>query len=257
MDKPNFQQIPPLIGFGSYSVSAEFSFVLQMLQRYESECGLDLDPEFQRGYVWTEDQKTSYVEFILKGGNSGRDILFNCPFFLSANDYDKEDPLLNRMVIVDGKQRLSAVTAFLRDELKVFGHYRSEFAGTLRTKHRLNFHVNELSKREDILRWYLELNTGGTVHTEDDLSRARRMLSDCQHSVTPVPTSRQGGWTKEMVRWQELCRHEDYLNGKREMAEVMGSEDEWRRDWDAVQLEQEDLYFRFTDEQRATLFRKQ
>jgi hypothetical protein len=179
MDEPNFQKIPRLMGFGSYSVSAEFEFILPMLQRYKSECNLDLNPEFQRDYVWTEQQKTSYVEFVLRGGNSGLDILFNCPFFLSSTKYDEGDPLLNRMVIVDGKQRLSAVTDFLRDNLKVFGHYKSEFAGTLRTKHRLNFHVNELSTREDLLGWYLELNTGGTVHTEEDLARPRRMLEAC------------------------------------------------------------------------------
>ena len=163
MIKPNFQQLPKLIGFGNYTVTAEFTSILRQLKAYEDDCNLDLNPEFQRGYVWTDQQKTNYVEFMLKGGNTGRDILFNCPFFVSDNDYDEDDPILNRMVIVDGKQRLSAVCGFLQNEVKAFGSYYKDFTGKLRTVNRLNFHINELCTRKDILQWYLELNSGGTV----------------------------------------------------------------------------------------------
>ena len=176
MTKPNFQKLPKLIGFGNYTVTAEFSSILRMLKTYEEDCNLDLNPEFQRDYVWTEQQKTNYVEFMLKGGNTGRDILFNCPFFLSTNSYDETDPILNRMVIVDGKQRLSAILGFLQDKVKAFDHYYTDFTGSLRTANRLNFHINELCTRKDVLQWYLELNSGGTVHTQEELDKVRKMI---------------------------------------------------------------------------------
>ena len=106
-----------------------------------------MEPEFQRDYVWTQDQKVRYVEFLLRGGNTGRDILFNCPYWNSG-----KPNLSDRMVIVDGKQRLSAVIGFLNNEVTAFNHYYYEFTDNLRnTLVNLTFHINELGTRAEIL----------------------------------------------------------------------------------------------------------
>lgn len=176
---PNFQEIPQLIGFGNYSVTITFDSILRTLETYKSECLLDLDPEFQRGYVWTEQQKERYVEFLLKGGNSARDILFNYAFWnVKRQMKPSKDPLLNRMVIVDGKQRLSAIAGFMEDKVKAFGSYYSEFTGHLRCVNYLTFHINELGTRKEVLEWYLQLNSGGTVHTEDELTKVKRLIAE-------------------------------------------------------------------------------
>lgn len=52
------------------------------------------------------------VNFILKGGDSGRTLYFNCPGWMK----DFKGPY----VIVDGKQRLEAARKFVRNELSVF-----------------------------------------------------------------------------------------------------------------------------------------
>lgn len=175
---PNFQTIPKLVGMGGYSVTALFSDLIFIIEDYIKNEDLDLNPEFQREYVWNEAQKEAYVEFLLRDGRSSRDILFNCASWSKYDlDFDAKDPILNRMVIVDGKQRLNAVMAFLKNELKAFGYYKSEFGGTLRTTHFLTFHVNSLKTRKDILQWYLELNSGGTVHSDEELNKVRKMLS--------------------------------------------------------------------------------
>jgi hypothetical protein len=36
--------------------------------------------------------------------------------------------------------------------------------------------VNDLKTREEVLQWYLDLNSGGVVHTEEELNRVREML---------------------------------------------------------------------------------
>jgi hypothetical protein len=85
-------------------------------------------------------------------------------------------------VLVDGKQRIAAVLAFTDGEIPVFGKYRyadiegfpridPAYAGFI-------FAINELKTRAEVLRWYLEMNTGGTVHTADELNRVRALLSE-------------------------------------------------------------------------------
>ena len=146
--------------------------------------GVDLDPDFQRAHVWTEQQQVAYVEYILHGGVSGRDIYFNCKGW--GRGY--EGPF----VLVDGKQRLEAVRKFLRDELTIFKDLRhpqgyaasgvkfSDFTDRLPFQAMFIFHVNDLKKRADVLRWYLEMNTGGTVHSSEEISKVQRMLESAK-----------------------------------------------------------------------------
>ncbi len=75
------------------------------------------------------------------------------------------------------KQRLEAVRAFLRDEVEVFGTKYSEFEDKLRgTVARFNFRVCSLSSREEILELYLNINAGGTPHTQEELRRVQELL---------------------------------------------------------------------------------
>jgi hypothetical protein len=134
--------------------------------------GLDLDPYFQRGHVWSDDKQIAYVEFCLKGGESSRDILFNSPNWMST--YKGE------MVLVDGKQRLEAVRKFIRNELPIFGgNYLNDFDDPrllLRRDAYFIFKVNTLKTKKEVLQWYLDLNTGGVVHTEEEINKVKKLL---------------------------------------------------------------------------------
>ena len=88
------------------------------------------------------------------------------------------------MVIVDGKQRLSAVTGFMDNNVKAFGYFYCDFTDKLRqTLVNLIFHVNELGTRKEILEWYLQLNSGGTVHTEEELTKVRNMIEQIEYKL--------------------------------------------------------------------------
>ena len=130
--------------------------------------GLDLCPDFQRGHVWTEEQQVRYIEYILRGGTSGRDFYFNHPGWF--RDWKGE------YVCVDGLQRITAVLRFLKNEIPVFGHYRNEYEDSLPFSVNFHWHVNDLQKKEDVLMWYLEMNEGGTPHTQEELNKVRNML---------------------------------------------------------------------------------
>lgn len=179
MAKLPYKQIPRFIGFGNYQVDVFWRSLQSTLADYEQAEGLDLDPDFQRGHVWTEAQQKAYVEFIVRGGQTGRVLLFNCPGWNGGIGGPK-----GPIVLVDGKQRLNAVLRFLNDEITIFDDFpgigptlASEFEILRDTETRFQIYINGLNTRAEVLKWYLELNSGGTVHTQDELDKVRRMLA--------------------------------------------------------------------------------
>jgi hypothetical protein len=166
-----FRDIPQF-PHATYQVNMPWSYIEKWIADHTntSIVNTDLNPPYQRGYVWTEEQKERYIEFRLQGGFSGRDIFWNCPGWPNFN-------IKGTLELVDGKQRVDAVLGFLHDKVKAFGKYRSQYVDKLDTiRHDFIFHINSLVNEEDIVRWYLGLNRGGAIHTEKDLAPALEIL---------------------------------------------------------------------------------
>lgn len=137
---------------------------------------INLNPEYQRGHVWTVKQQEAFVGHMLEGGAT--------PIVILNRDANYRLP----DEIVDGKQRLTAVVAWicgeiaarLTDSTRV---YRTDFSaddqrlimGPVGPHFTAGYvHLN----RADVLRLYLRLNTGGTVHTDAEISRVQAMLDE-------------------------------------------------------------------------------
>ncbi len=167
-----FHDIPQFTKSASYAADISWLYLEKWYGDQVEETNFDVNPDFQRGYVWVPLQKTRYVEFILRGGTTGRDIFTNCPC------WGRRLPKNNEYVLVDGKQRLEAVLGFLRNEVPIFGgHFRKDFTdepNILTASFR--WHVNDLKTRSEVLQWYLDLNSGGTVHSEEEFARVRKLL---------------------------------------------------------------------------------
>lgn len=161
-----------------YEINIGFSYIEKALEDYVENYKLDLNPDFQRGHVWTKEQQTAYMEFLLKGGKTSRVIYFNCPYYF---DYTPEKYDMD-MVCVDGLQRLTAIRKFLNNELKVFGYYLNEFedAEIIRRTYDIKFNINSLSTRKEVLQWYLDINTGGTIHSKEEIEKVQQLLAECQ-----------------------------------------------------------------------------
>lgn len=159
-----YDNIPQLTSTGSYAVDVPLDGIENTLARWKP----DLCPDFQREYVWTEQQQIRYVEYLLSGGHSGKDIYFNHPNWMTT--------YVGEMVVVDGKQRLNAVISFLLSQLKVYKHFYNQYTDDIPSSVALRFHVNNLKKRTEVLRWYIEMNSGGTVHTEAELNYVKQLL---------------------------------------------------------------------------------
>lgn len=166
----HFNDIPKF-PFATYSVDVDWTEIGEWVRQQEEDRAytIELSPDYQRGHVWTEDKQIKYVEYILRGGFSSKDLFFNCPGWM--NDF--RGPLQ----LVDGKQRYEAVRRFMNNEIRAFDHYLDQFEGRLRsTSCRFKIHVNNLETRAEVLQWYLDLNDGGVVHSDVELNRVRDLL---------------------------------------------------------------------------------
>lgn len=133
----------------------------------------DLNPDFQRAHVWTESQQVAYIEWVMRGGESGKDLTFNCPGWPNAR-------VLGQGVIVDGKQRLHAVRRFLRGEIAPFGFTIDKWTGRMRFHLSFSVRIGNVQTREEVLKWYLDFNAGGTPHTHEEIEKVRRLLAEAR-----------------------------------------------------------------------------
>jgi uncharacterized protein DUF262 len=164
----DFKDIPQFTREAGYAVDVGWDYIPTYYANSVMDYALNVSPDFQRGYVWTPEQKVRYVEFILQGGQTGKDIYCNCPKW---SDGGRED-----YVLVDGKQRLDAVLGWLNNEFPIFGgHYRRDITGWLRTRASFKWHVNDLKSRDEVLQWYVDLNAGGTIHSPEEIDRVRAL----------------------------------------------------------------------------------
>ena len=174
----------------NYGIDVSFNDLEYTLHNYTEMYGLNLIPDFQRGHVWTETHQIRFIEALLQGtvGDNGRLITFNCGDF-SPNNRSSET--VKDMVCVDGLQRLTSVRRWLNNEFRIFhdrvdGGVDKGFFDRTRLSFKsmtngLRFQILGLDKKEDVLKYYLEFNDGGVVHSDAEISRVKKMLEELQN----------------------------------------------------------------------------
>ena len=171
-----FKDIPQLTKYGNYQVNISLDYVPIQIKKWQNDdyYNLQLNPKFQRGHIWNEMQQIAYIEFILKGGKTARTIYFNMPSWnggMPSTEYDD-------FVCVDGLQRITAVLKFMNNEIKIFGSYYKEFEDHIPSNAELFFCVNNLQTEKEVLQWYVDMNAGGTPHTEGEINKVREMIKN-------------------------------------------------------------------------------
>lgn len=149
-----------------------------------SEVGgrVSLNPWFQRGHVWTVAQQVAFMEGLLRG-TAVAAIRFNSPCrFVRDNvvgDLGRYDTLC-----VDGLQRSTAILLFLAGEVKPFGLSVDDIRASddvALTDYRVQITFHGFTTKKDLLQFYVDLNSGGTVHSKEEINRIRREID----SLTP------------------------------------------------------------------------
>lgn len=181
MKYTRFGDIPQFMRDANYQVNMDIRRIPIWIEENEKENGLQLNPNFQRGHVWTEEQQIAWLEFFLKGGKSGNHIYFNDPFWMDWNYEAAPSGTYKDFVCVDGLQRITSIQRFINNEIKVFGSFYKEYEDprSLNTKG-LIFHVNNLKTKKEVLQWYIDMNTGGTLHTAEEIKRVKKLIDDLE-----------------------------------------------------------------------------
>ena len=171
-----FADIPRFTRQPTYKVDVGWKYLKDYLGTMGEgiQGGANMNPDFQRAHVWTKVQQMRYIEFIFKGGTSGKNIYWNCKGWQKSNGMKNWGPL----ELVDGKQRLTAALDFLDNKVAVFGGYfYKDFTDKMGAfDYTFSFHINDLDTRKEVLQWYLDLNSGGVVHTEKELDWVRFLI---------------------------------------------------------------------------------
>lgn len=167
--KPRFSAIPKLPR-AYYENPVPWRGVDKTLEdmRAEALAPFVMEPDFQRGHVWTEAQQVAFVEYGLMGGESSMVLTTNCPGWMG----DFRGP----WVLVDGLQRLTAVLRFVRGEIPAFGHRVGEYGDRIHSDVVFRLRVCELPTRAEVLKLYLLMNAGGVVHSPEEIARVRGLL---------------------------------------------------------------------------------
>lgn len=70
-----------------------------------------------------------------------------------------------------------AWSRFLNDEIQVFGRRYSDFDGpTDLIRHGMVININDLKTKKEVLRWYIQMNAGGTPHSDGEIQRVKEMM---------------------------------------------------------------------------------
>lgn len=142
-----------------------------------NETSVNMHPNYQRGSVWTDDQCAKFMGFLAEGGTPPPIWIQRWP------DYGDTDELL------DGLQRVTAVRRFylhevpmeLTDGTRMYLKDFSEADQKMLTGNGgpiLTLKYVKYENRADVLRFYIRLNRGGTVHSDAEIDRVKALLTE-------------------------------------------------------------------------------
>ena len=168
-DKVPYESIINMLPRAKYTIDVDWDSIEYILEGYKKNYQLELEPDFQRAHVWSEEQQQSYIEYAMRGGVSGKEIFFNAPEWRCGSPHS--------MVLVDGLQRLTAIRKFLCGELTILGKYTvNSFQRLDLMTCTMKFSINDLGTRKEVLSWYLDFNSAGTQHTQEELDKVRKLI---------------------------------------------------------------------------------
>ena len=174
----NISDIPKLTYCPSNGCHVDLDALPDVLERWGKSYGIDLNPEFQRDHAWSEEIQVKFLEYLFKGGIIPP-LRFNGPSF-GGDRHEKWSNLPETVVLVDGKQRYTAIKKFMDGELAIFdGNFLKDFDDPklLLRKANVTYVVNKLQTKRELYKWYLEMNEGQVAHTSAELEKVRKLIA--------------------------------------------------------------------------------
>jgi hypothetical protein len=133
--------------------------------------GIDMNPEYQRDYVWELDDKIKLIDSIFNNIDIGK-------FVMIHKEYKDNDIMYE---VLDGKQRIRAILDFYEDRIIYRGFKFSE----LNIKDRMHFRgytisycsINDCSIQQKLKIFY-HINQNGKIMDQDHLNKIKAMIKE-------------------------------------------------------------------------------
>jgi hypothetical protein len=129
---------------------------------------LNMNPSYQRGYVWGDEDKVALIDSIFKNIDIGKFVVVTLPY--------SESFLYE---ILDGKQRLRAIADFYENRFS----YNGLFYNDLSRHEKYHFKNYPISyaqldnlTNQQKLRYFLTLNRTGKVMSPEHLAKIEKMI---------------------------------------------------------------------------------
>lgn len=135
--------------------------------------GTNLDPVYQRDYIWELEDKVKLIDSIFHHVDIGKFV------FINLDDYSQNF----LYEVLDGKQRIRAILDYYEDRFEYRGKKFSELS-TRDKNHFKDYPVSfaevKNSTKEQKLKYFLHLNTGGKVMSKEHIEKVKKILEDIQ-----------------------------------------------------------------------------
>lgn len=136
--------------------------------------GIEMDPDYQRGYVWSDDDKEALLDSIFNNIDIGKFVLVR----LEGEDYER-----NKMSyeILDGKQRLNTIVEFYENRLSYKGVYYNDLSLEDRyyfKNHHISLAEIDTCDKKTILTHFLMLNQTGRSMDKEHLDKVKAMYDN-------------------------------------------------------------------------------
>lgn len=132
--------------------------------------GVDMNPEYQRGNVWSLEDKVALIDSIFNDIEIGRIVLMK-------RDYSSERK--ETYEIIDGKQRLTALTEFFEDRFQYKGLFFSQMhpadQNHFENKQMAVIEAPEMS-REQVIEYFIRVNISGRPVNPEHLEKVKAMI---------------------------------------------------------------------------------
>lgn len=159
-----------------HPVDLEADMLMERIKKWgERYDGYDLNPEFQRGHVWSKLDQQKYIEALMRGvlPRQAKTITLNiCGW--------QGEPITGDMpqglVCIDGLQRLTAIEAFKNKEITIFGGVDiDDLADTsfALDNHYIHVAIYDYQNYKDVLDLYIDMNDTGVAHTQEEIERVK------------------------------------------------------------------------------------
>jgi hypothetical protein len=139
-----------------------------LISTYYNDGGIDMNPEYQRDYVWSVEDQVCLIDSIFNNRGIGS-------YILCFNGYDKD----TMYEILDGKQRCKAIIDYFEDKFAYKGVLYSELSQSDRNHFENIVYPRatvEKPTREQKIKIFIHVNTTGKHMSPEHLEKVKGML---------------------------------------------------------------------------------